>query len=963
MTFSRQFTAALCLLSLSLSPNCLAQQPAPKAPAPVDAQTLPEDRGVNGLQQDLKRLSTWASLMTIVAHPDDEDGGMLTYESRGQGVRTALMTLTRGEGGQNVMSSDADDALGLIRTNELLKADEYYGVDQYWSTVADYGFSKTIEEAFQQWGHDRVLYDTVRAVRLFRPLVVTATFIGGITDGHGQHQVSGEMAQEVFTAAGDPNVFPDQIKAGLRPWTPLKVYARIPNYSIGEKGIFDYATGKWAPVRFYNYVTKEWTTTAPPTNVSVPEGSYDPLLGRTYVQVARQGWGFQKTQNGGGYVVLPGEVNSDYHRYGSRVKSGDPKTPEPKTPEPKTSEPKTSEPKTSEPKTSEPKTSEMEQSFFDGIDTSLTGIASLAHSDAAFLKSGLAAIQIHIEKASGAFDPAAPGKAAPELRDGYLATQKLIDAVHASGLSQDDKANVDAELQLKLEQFDSALADALGLKIDALTTVESTVKPASIFAPGVDDTPPAVTPGSSVVVRIHLLNASAQPGSARLVKTWIASRVDAAAKIEQLAAPKPDATNTDALFKVSIAKTAPGTRPYFSRPDTEQAYYNIDDPRWLNDSFAPYPLEGWAEFDYDGVPVQVGQVVQTVHRVEGIGSVANPLVIAPGISVAIHPSAGAVPLAAAEFTLAATLHSNLSGSADGTLHLNLPAGWTSTPPEAAFQLKMGEDQQVSFRVHPGKLAPQSYEIKAIATSRGVDYSDGYRTVGYPGLRPYNYYRPATYRARGVDVRVAPGLTVGYVMGPGDEIPQALEDIGVHPHLLNALEITSGDLSKYNTILLGIRAYAARPELAANNSRLLEYVRNGGNLVVQYQSGQYDRNFGPYPYTLGNSPEKVVDENDAVTILNPGDPLLNFPNKITAEDFNEWVEERGHSFMETWDPKYTALTETHDPGQDPQKGGLLVAHYGKGTYIYVAYALYRQTPEAVPGAYRILANLVSANSHP
>jgi LmbE family N-acetylglucosaminyl deacetylase len=933
MNLRNQLTAALCLpLCLATAQNCIAQQPIPAAPmshAAVDAQTLPEDRGANGLWQDLKRLHTWASMMMIVAHPDDEDGGMLAYESRGQGVRTALMTLTRGEGGQNVVSSDADDALGLIRTNELLKADEYYGVDQYWGRVADYGFSKTIEEAFQQWGHERVLYDTVRAVRMYRPLVITASFIGGITDGHGQHQVSGEIAQEVFTAAGDPNVFPDQIKAGLRPWSPLKVYARVPNYSLGKEGMFDYATGKWAPVRFYNYVSKEWSTTAPATNLEVPEGSYDPLLGRTFVQVARQGWGFQKTQNGGGYVVLPGEVNSDYHRYGSQVKGAD-----------------------------------TEQSFFDGIDTSLPGIASLAHGDDAFLESGLAEIQNHIEKATSAFDPAAPDKVAPDLHDGYVATKQLIEAVNTSHLSEDDKANVNAELQRKLEQFNTALADALGLKIDALATAEGSIKQATLFSPGVDDTPAAVTPGSDVFVRLHLLNATAtQPKGPKLVKTWIVSRVDAAAGVDQIAAPKMDATTTDGLFRVNIAKTAAGTRPYFSRPSTEQAYYTINDPRWLNDSFAPYPLEGWAEFDYNGVPVQIGQVVQTVHRVEGIGSVENPLVIAPGISVGIHPGAGAVPLGASDFALAATLHSNLAGPTEGALHLSLPPGWTSTPTEAVFRLKMGEDQQVSFRIHPGKLAPQSYEIKAIATSKGVDYSDGYRTVGYPGLRPYNYYRPATYRARGVDVRVAPGLNLGYVMGPGDEIPQALEDIGVHPHLLNAQEIASGDLSKYNTILLGIRAYAARPELAANNSRLLEYVRNGGNLVVQYQSGEYDHNFGPYPYVLGRSPEKVVDETSPVTLLDPKNPLLTWPNQITTKDFADWVEERGHSFMQSWDPQYIALTETHDPGQDPQRGGLLVAHYGKGIYTYVAYALYRQTPEAVPGAYRILANLISAGSRP
>ncbi len=940
MNLRKQLSSALCPVSAAVifwTGILPAQQPpssAPTIPASVDAQPLAEDRGANGLWQELQRLHTWASMMTIVAHPDDEDGGMLTYESRGQGVRTSLMTLTRGEGGQNVMSSDADDALGLIRTNELLKADEYYGVDQYWGRVTDYGFSKTIDEAFQQWGHERVLYDAVRAVRLNRPLVITATFIGGITDGHGQHQVSGEIAQEVFTAAGDPNVFPDQIKAGLRPWSPLKVYARVPNYSIGKEGMFDYATGKWAPVRFYNYVTNEWSTSAPATNVVVPEGSYDPLLGRTYVQISRQGWGFQKTQNGGGYIVLPGEVNSDYHRYGSRVKSG-----------------------------------ESETSFFDGVDTSLIGIASLAHGDTGFLKSGLQTISDDVEQAMAAYDPAAPEKVASSLHDGYLATEKLISEVKSSALSDDDKANIESELERKLEQFNTALADALGLQIDALVTPGKSVTQATIFSSGVEDTRAATTPGSDVYVRLHLLNAAAaQPKSApKLKKTWVASRVDAASGVEQLAAPKADAVTGDALFRVSIAANASGTRPYFSRPSTAQAYYDIDEQAerrgWQNDSFAPYPLEGWAEFDYDGVPILIGQVVQTVHRSAGMGSVEDPLVIAPGISVGIHPSAGAAPLGESEFPLSVTVHSNVVGVADGTVRLDLPSGWKSKPTQVAFHLNTGEDREVSFSVRPDKLEQKSYEIKAVATSGGREYTDGYRTVGYPGVRPYNYYRPATYRARGVDVRVAPGLKLGYVVGPGDDVPQALEDLGIQPHLLSAEEITSGDLSKFNVIVLGIRAYASRPELAANNGRLLEYVRNGGNLVVQYQSGEYDHGYGPYPYTLGRSPEKVVDETAPVTLLEPKNPLLTWPNQITPADFDGWVEERGHSFMQSWDPKYTALTEVHDPGQDPQKGGLLVAHEGKGTYIYVAFALYRETPEAVPGAYRLLANLVSAGMHP
>ncbi len=275
--------------------------------------------------------------------------------------------------------------------------------------------------------------------------------------------------------------FPTRSKRGLRPWSPLKVYARVPNYSIGKEGIFDYATGKWAPVRFYNYVTKEWSTSAPETNVVVPEGSYDPLLGRTYVQISRQGWGFQKTQNGGGYIVLPGEVNSDYHRYGSRVRSG-----------------------------------ESESSFFDGVDTSLTGIASLAHGDAGFLKNGLRTISDDVEQAMAAYDPAAPEKVAPSLHDGYLATEKLIGEVKSSSLSEDDKANVDSELERKLRQFNAALADALGLQIDALTTPGKSVTQATIFSSGVEDTMAAATPGSDVFVRLHLLNAAAaQPKSRR----------------------------------------------------------------------------------------------------------------------------------------------------------------------------------------------------------------------------------------------------------------------------------------------------------------------------------------------------------------------------------------------------------------------------------------------------------------
>ncbi|MFP5206520.1 MAG: PIG-L family deacetylase, partial [Acidobacteriota bacterium] len=320
-------------------PGAGAQTPEQVGAGPrVNYRPLEADRGAAAVWQSLLKLHTRASMLTVVAHPDDEDGGMLAYESRGQGARVALLTLNRGEGGQNVMSDDYWDRLGLARTQELLAADRYYGVQQYFSRAIDFGFSKTREEALQQWGRQRTLCDVVRVVRMTRPLVMTATFIGNITDGHGQHQVSGQMNQEAYKDAGDPSVCPDQIAEGLLPWTPLKVYARVPSFSISPKGMYDYATDHWAPVRFFDYVTGQWTNQAPETNLEISEGGFDPLIGDSYLQYARQGWGEQKTQNGGGAVPLPGAFQVPYHRYGSRVPAA-----------------------------------EHEKSFFDGIDVSLEG--------------------------------------------------------------------------------------------------------------------------------------------------------------------------------------------------------------------------------------------------------------------------------------------------------------------------------------------------------------------------------------------------------------------------------------------------------------------------------------------------------------------------------------------------------------------------------------------------------------
>jgi len=895
-----------------------------------DAAPADVDRGAAGLSRLLAALRTRASILMVTAHPDDEDGGVLAYQTRSIGARGILLTLNRGEGGQNAMTDDLYDALGVLRTQELLAADRYYGVEQYWGTVIDYGFSKTREEALEKWGYDRVLADVVRVVRMTRPLVITEVFAGAPTDGHGQHQVSGQMAQEAYLAAGDPNRFPEQIREGLRPWRPLKVYARVPFFAPTKEGtIYDYATDKYVPIRFYDYVHKTWLTKTPPTNISIAEGKSDPAAGLTFSQIGREGWGYQKSQNGGGTIPQPALYSAPYHRYGSHVE-----------------------------------TTDQEQSFYDGIDVSLTGIASLATGDTGFLKSGLEQISHFADEACGQYKPSEPSGIAPALADGLKATRALLQQVRESTLPEPGKSDVAFELGVKEEQFERALAAALGVVFDAAVAPEK--EPTGPFAAlGTSATFTIAIPGQSFAVNTRLLNES--PERLGLEALEIRSTDGKSWNIKAEHSPEPTLAagkESRLKFAVTAPQDAALTRPYYTRPNEEQAYYDLAEPQYRNLSTMPYPLFATVRLAYRGTSFQIREVVQTNHREEGIGMLEQPLLMGPAISVSVSPAAGAVPLDAKSFTFTCTVRCNAKGPANGALRLRLPAGWESAPAEHPFSFgRDGDGDTFRFQVTPHNIKAQRYEIRAVAEYRGRNYEEGYRLVGYAGLRPYPYYRPASYQAVGVDVKTASGLRVAFFPGTGDDVPRALEDLGVPLQILSSGDVQTGNLGQYDAIILGVRAYAVRPELRAANNRLLDYVKNGGVLIVQYNLQNFDGDYGPYPFSLGQNPQKVVDETSHVNLLHPDSPVFSWPNKITGADFEGWSEERGHGFMEKWDPRYEPLIETHDPNQDPQRGGLLLAHYGSGVYIYDAFALYRQLPAGVPGAYRILANLVSLRKNP
>ena len=932
--------ASLVLVSLQPAPLTAQQAAAPVQPAtdlpatePSDiALPLAEDRGQAALEQSLKRLGTTASLMMIVAHPDDEDGSLLTYLSRELGVRCILLTLTRGEGGQNAMSADSYDALGLIRTNELLKAGEYYGAKQLWGTEIDFGFSKTQEEAFAKWGHERVLYDAVLAVRRERPQVIVSTFVGGITDGHGHHQVSGEIAQEVFKAAGDASVFPEQLKDGLQPWQPLAVYSMVPFAPVTERGMFDYATGKWAPAKFKNYVTGEVTAGVPSTDVTLPVGNRDPVLGRSPAQIAREGWGQQKSQNGGANPTLSGSASTYYHLWAVAPQAA-----------------------------GKPEVITKNWDLFHNdkvlIDTSIAGIALLTGTpppgDLSNTLHGIGDAVRELTSKCPCQDHLALAK---ELAPVYRETLDLRTKVAASDLAPQAKASLLFELDVKIEEFQTALRNLLGLDMVAFTTHATKVESGGFRGGGPDETPRSVTPGEEFNVRVHTSWASSEvhPFTTAWFEGSGGLETHNPAKPVTLISSVESPSSSDAIFKLKMPDDAEPTQAYFTRPNTEQPYYDLTHPEYRERSFAPWPLAAWAEFTFEGVPIRVGQVVQTMQRVLGPGGIYEPLVVTPAIGVRMEPEARILPLDGSALPVRVTVHAQ--AAAEGTLELKLPAGWISQPAEAHFQLSAaGDTEPILFSVTPAATAAAAYTIKAVAHSADQTYETGWQSIGYAGLRPYNLYKTAQLLTRKVDVKLAPGLKIGYIMGTGDEVPDAIEALGATPHLLSPAELASGDLSAWNVIVVGIRAYSNRPDLTAAQPRLNEFVRHGGTLIVQYQSANFP---APLPLQLGRA-ERVVDEQAPVKLLDPANPLLAWPNTITTADFDGWLEERGHSFLDTWDPGYTALTETADPGQDPQRGGLLVAHPGKGTYIYAAYALYRQLPELVPGAYRILANLLSA----
>jgi len=857
--------------------------------APVAAQVRPiYDSGAAGLAHLLGRLQTTASVLHTGAHPDDEDSAFIARTARGDHARVAYLSLTRGEGGQNIIGPELFDALGVIRSEELLQARRLDGGEQFFTRAFDYGFSKTLVEAKSKWNEREILGDMVRVIRSFRPLVIHSRFAGNDNDGHGQHQFAGYLTPLAFKAAADPAQYPEQIAAGLRPWQARKLYR------TGGRGA-------------NNEVTTE-----------VQTGVLDAVIGRTYAAIAAEGRSQHKSQEMGGIEPL-GPSASGLHL----IESGAP-------------------------------VAAKETSVFDGLDTSLPGLAGLMGLPAGTLTRELGAIDTAARDALGSFNALEPERSVPVLARGLNTTRAARQALSSAAASPDARADVDFVLARKETDFAEALAQAAGIVVDPLSDQET------------------VVPGGAVDVNVRTflersdLATTLKNVTLNTPQGW---RVETSQ-------PPPSGGGGGFRFRemptaaTSYRVTAPAdarfTQPYFLVKPRNGSVYDWEADAPLGLPFAPPLLSGSVTFDVNGTELTLTRPVRYRFADRVRGELRRDLNVVPELSVRFDSDLLIVPTAGAPEgqRLIVTATSFVDRAVTGTLRLRVPAGWTSSPASASFSMtSAGDSATATFVVTPpAKRTAGVVIVSAEADAGGRVFSSSVENVAYPHIQSHRLYAPAMARVEVIDLAVS-RVKVGYIMGSGDEVPVALRRMGADVAIIDKEMLTTGDLSRFDTIVVGVRASEARPDFVANQARLRAYMERGGTLIVQYQQTDYvERNLPPYPVkSPGNS--RVTDETAAVRILAPMHPAFNYPNRITSADFDGWVQERNLYSFGTFDQRYTPLLESADPGEAPQRGGEVIADVGKGKYVYTSYAWFRQLRAGVPGAYRQFANLISLPKAP
>jgi LmbE family N-acetylglucosaminyl deacetylase len=803
--------------------------------------------------QQLRSFATTTSVLYVAAHPDDENTQVITYFARGRGYRTAYLSLTRGDGGQNLLGSQLGEALGVARTQELLAARRLDGGRQYFTRAKDFGYSKNAEETLGVWDRQVVLGDIVRVIREFRPDVIITRFSPDRAPTHGHHTASAVLAVEAFRLAADPSAFPEQL-GELRPWQARRIVHNVGRGAAANPALGMAVAGLPADVP------------DGPGVVKIDVSGRDPASGESFASIALRRRGMHKTQ---GFDVVGPALNE-----GARVEpfvhlAGEMAT----------------------------------RDLFDGVDTTWTrvpGGADLARS---------------IDEAIAHFNTQDVAAAVPAL----LAIRRRLAALPADPLVSD-----------KREQLDRIIRACLGLEVD--TVVERA----------------EVVPGETVKLRHRAVVHS------RVPVRWIAVRDPgghgAIGKTVDLRPNQPVVREASLI----VPPDARPSQPYWLRKDGTAGVFAVDDPSLVGRAENPpeFPLEyvfdvGGQSLVIAGEPLTAADPVNPAlrRRLQIIAPVSLRFIA----GVHLFPPGAARPVTV-EVTAA-------RASAAGTVHVDAPAGFRVTPESHRFRLGApGEQARFTFTV----TAPSRLMTAALGASADVNgrrFEQHRLEVRYDHL-PLQLLQPLA-RAKALSLDLATrGQRVGYLTGAGDDVPAALEQMGYAVASLTGADLTAERLRTLDAVVIGVRAFNVRTDLADKLAALFAYVEAGGTVVAQYNTLDRLREGWLAPFQLRLSRDRVTDEHAPVTLLAPRHPVLTTPNRITAADFDDWVQERGLYFPDRWDERFTAILACGDPGEAPLNGGLLVARHGNGYFVYSSLAWFRQLPEGVPGAYRLFANLVS-----
>lgn len=809
-----------------------------------DSSRAAEPPSGAAILQDLRSFQTMGTVLHIAAHPDDENTQLITYLARGRGYRTAYLSITRGDGGQNEIGPEFDEKLGVARTQELLAARRLDGGRQFFTRAIDFGFSKTPEETLRFWDREQVLADVVRVIRTFRPDVIVTRFpVPPGSGGHGHHTASAILAVEAFKVCGDAKAFPEQLAEGLKPWQPKRV---LWNGGGGGRGGGAAVGG---------------------STVRVDIGGNDPVTGEAFGAIAGRSRAMHKTQGFG--IFGGGGGGANFQSF--TLLTGESAT----------------------------------NDLMDGVELTWSRVM------------GGAEIGKLADEAAANFKPEDTAASVPAL----LAIRAKLAALASDPLVDD-----------KRQQLDGILKKCLGLSV-ATTTPNPEVAPGETVKLNHTATVRAGTPVRWVAVRY--------PDLKREVATAVALRANEPATRD----PSP-----------MIPASAPPTQPYWLREQGASGIFRVDDQKLIGRPENPsaFPVE--FVFEVGGQTLVVAD--EPVSTADG-GKPRQLAVVAPvalhfGSAVALFKP-GAGKSIEVEVTAARS-------AVEGTLRLQMPAAWSASPAQHPFKLsKAGEKTKVAFMVTaPAKAASDS--IVAVAEIGGARFNNQRLEIRYDHIPVQLLQPPAKLKLAAFDFATR-GKAVGYLPGAGDDTVSSLQQLGYTVTTLTGADLTPEKLRGLDAVVIGVRAFNERNDLAANLPGLFAYAENGGTVIAQYNrpNGLQAQRLGPYPLSIaGNAPQwRVTDETVPVTFLAPEHAALTTPNKIVPADFGGWVQERGAYFPSSFDAEhYTPLLAMSDPGEQPLKSSVLVAQHGKGYFVYTGLAFFRQLPAGVPGAYRLFANFVS-----